>query len=711
MTGLKAKILLPYLGALGIVIVAVLFRIALDPILHNRHPFAAFLLAVLIASRYCGFRPALCSVVLSALASDYFFVQPRESFAVLGSIELGSLCFLVVFGLLCALMMRSEIRAKQKAKESEARLLLALEAGRMGLWTWDLSTNRVQSSVTQAVLHGRPSAETEARIDGSHQNIHLEDRQQVREAMERATRNEAPERITYRVVWADGSIHWVEAVGKVLCDAAGIPQQVTGVCIDITERKQAENALRESEERFRLLAMNAPVGIALCDAEGRIRFVNPKSCEMVGATQEEVMGFDWQAYIHPEDREPLLKAWQTDMAAGKKHSSSEFRIARRDGTICWASSIASLIHDAHGKPVGQIGIIIDVTERRKVQEQLRLRESQLSGILDYTSAVIYLKDSEGRLLLMNRRYQTLFQHCSDNVTGKKDNEIFTDDIAAKFVESDARVWNEQVPLHFEEVAPHPDGPHTYRSVKFPVRDEAGRMIALGGISTDISDLKQAHEALKIKEELLLDLLEVQEEERQFLCQEFHDGLIQYAVGSLMSLEGYYNSHPSADASAILDRVINDLRKGIDDGRRVIRGVRPAVLDDSDVPAAIEDLCDQFSASGIMVTSKCDPQIGRLSDSIQTTVYRVVQEALNNARKHSGTDVVRIELKKSNGDLHLDVQDFGCGFTVESARKKGFGLRGMTERVRLLGGDCTILSEQDVGTRISIRLPIPITVME
>ena len=83
----------------------------------------------------------------------------------------------------------------------------------------------------------------------------------------------------------------------------------------------------------------------------------------------------------------------------------------------------------------------------------------------------------------------------------------------------------------------------------------------------------------------------------------------------------------------------------------------------------------------------------------------MQESLNNARKHSGTDVVRIDLKQVGDDLHCEIQDFGCGFEVEAARKRGFGLRGMVERVRLLGGECTIESEQDAGTRILVRLPL------
>jgi signal transduction histidine kinase len=85
---------------------------------------------------------------------------------------------------------------------------------------------------------------------------------------------------------------------------------------------------------------------------------------------------------------------------------------------------------------------------------------------------------------------------------------------------------------------------------------------------------------------------------------------------------------------------------------------------------------------------------------------VVQEALNNARKHSGTDVVRIELRKLNDSLYLEIRDFGCGFDVKSSGAHGFGLLGMTERVRLLGGECSIFSEPDVGTSITVRLPIP-----
>ena len=278
-------------------------------------------------------------------------------------------------------------------------------------------------------------------------------------------------------------------------------------------------------------------------------------------------------------------------------------------------------------------------------------------------------------------------------------------IAEKFWKNDQKVFATGVPLTTVEQAGQDGGPMSYwMTVKFPYLDKQGKKF-VGGIGIDITGIKNAEAALRSGQELLRDLIEVQENEKQLLCQEFHDGLIQYAVGALMLLEGNQRNHSPTDISVTIDTAISSLRKGIEDGRRAIRGIRPAVLDDSGLEAAIGDLIDQFSSSGIMVKCTCDPEIGPLPKSVQTTVYRVVQESLNNARKHSGTDVVRIDLKRIGSDLHFTIQDFGCGFDVESSRKRGFGLRGMVERVRLLGGECTIESERDAGTRIVVRLPV------
>lgn len=505
----------------------------------------------------------------------------------------------------------------------------------------------------------------------------------------------------------DGSYRWLSWSVRFIPDS----QELVATARDVTAHKQQTEALRVAEERFRVLATQAPVCIFQDDADGSCTFVNEHWSKLTGLTAAESLGFGWMKAIHPDDLPRVMAKWEACSRARVEYRD-EYRLVRKNGEVLSVVAAVQATRDVHGNATGYIGTLLDISERKAAEERLRLRDSQLTGILNNTPAVIYLKDREGRYRVANFTRQEAFRHLGDDVIGKTDQEIFPEHVAQIFMQSDAQVWNAQVTLNFEEAVPHTDGRmHTYRSYKFPVLDDTGQMIALGGISADISDLKDAHETLQRQQKLLRSLIEVQESEKQFLCHEFHDGLIQYAVGSLMLLEGFHRAHAHAEDADKIELVIANLRKGVEDGRRVIRGIRPAVLDDSGLAAAIEDLIGQYAGSGILVTSKCDPEIGRLSESIQTTIYRVVQEALNNARKHSGTDVVRIELRQANGDLLLEVRDFGCGFDVEAARKRGFGLLGMTERVRLLGGECTIHSQPDLGTHISVRLPLTAQSME
>lgn len=718
--------LLPYLGAIAIVAAATMVRFATDPILQNRQPFAVFIIAVILAARYCGFAPSLLALALSASSSLFFFIQPRGSFRIQGTVELGSFGFFVLIGLFVVFVMRSEQRARHEARQ-KARIAL-----------------------------------------------------EKQQELER----------------------------------------------EVVERKHSEALAREAEERFRLLADHAPIGIAQADAQGSIFFVNGKWCELAGVTPQEAMGFSWQKYIHPDDREAFLQHWQSHLQAARDMPLHQCRIVHADGDIRWVSSTISMLTDASGAVTGQIvatrdisqqksvemrfrgiyeqaplgialidshtgrflqinpryeqiirrteaemaaltfqeitppddlvedldrmellrqgtirrfhlekklirgdnslmwasltvvpmwqpgespschlAIVEDITERKAVADALCESEERFRAFMDNSPAFAWAKDEQGRYIYVSKSFEERLQVRLEEARGKTDFDLWPKDVAQALWESDQRVLAGARPIQITDVMMSGSERRYWFKNKFLFQDSRNRRF-VGGVGVDITELKSTEESLRTKQDLLRYLIEVQEQERQFLCHEFHDGLIQYAAGSLMSLEGYRSTRPSTEDLSQVDAAIVNLRKGVEDGRRVIRGIRPAVLDDSGLEAAIDDLIGQFKSSGIMVTQKCDPQIGRLPDSIQTTVYRVVQEALNNARKHSGTDVVRIELNKRNGDLHLEVLDFGCGFDLKTTSRRGFGLPGMAERCRILGGDCQIQSEQDVGTRISVRLPIP-----
>lgn len=320
---------------------------------------------------------------------------------------------------------------------------------------------------------------------------------------------------------------------------------------------------------------------------------------------------------------------------------------------------------------------------------------------EFSNEMLCLADLEGRLTRVNAAWTRTLGWTADDLTSKPYIEfVHPDDREATLREAALLGTGNHETVWFENRYRRIDG--TYRWLAWRAKVVAGRLVAS---ARDITDLRRALDALQEERQLLRDLLDVQECEKQFLCHEFHDGLIQYAVAALMDLDGLAERHADREDAAVLRNAVANLRRGVEDGRRVIRGIRPSVLDDYGAAAAVDDLVGQYADSGIHVTSLCDPDIGRLPASMQTTIYRVAQEALNNARKHSGTDVVRIELRKVDDEVRLTVRDFGVGFDAAAVRGRGFGLRGMTERVRLLGGDCTIESRVGEGTTVVARLPI------
>jgi len=163
---------------------------------------------------------------------------------------------------------------------------------------------------------------------------------------------------------------------------------------------------------------------------------------------------------------------------------------------------------------------------------------------------------------------------------------------------------------------------------------------------------------------------------------------------------------SPEAAESIDNVIRFLSVGIEDGRRVIRGIRTAVLDDLGLEAAIDDLVDQFETSGIACENSIDLGDDPLPGSLQTTIYRILQESLSNVRRHSGATKAVVRVMRSGDDVRLSVADDGCGFDRAARRIRGFGLIGIEERTMLADGECRIESAPGRGTSVSVRLPIP-----
>lgn len=342
------------------------------------------------------------------------------------------------------------------------------------------------------------------------------------------------------------------------------------------------------------------------------------------------------------------------------------------------------------------------------EARLRERDTYLREFLDHTAAVVYLKDLDGRLLLVNHRDEALFPHMKDAPDGESSDSSFPPEAEARFSKSDSEVLASGLSQTFEETVHAPDGVHSYVTVKFPILDDHRKIVAVGGVSTEVTELHAARADLERKERVLRNLIEIQEQEKQLLCGEFHDGLIQYAVGAKMMLESLPRDVLPESCGEAVDAAISCLARGIEDGRRVIHGIRPAELDDLGLDAAIQTLIGDLEGAGVEVEAKLEPMPADTPPAFQVTVYRIIQEAFSNVRRHSDSQRARFGLRQEGTALVLRLEDFGNGGSSETQDHQGFGITGMQERARLVGGECRVEFRPGHGTIVTARLPLPAT---
>ena len=230
---------------------------------------------------------------------------------------------------------------------------------------------------------------------------------------------------------------------------------------------------------------------------------------------------------------------------------------------------------------------------------------------------------------------------------------------------------------------------------------ASRLI---GVVLDITERKHATELLEAEQELLRHTIEEQDQERQLIAYEIHDGLMQYLTGALMQLQSVRLHVNPTSAIETIESIEGIMQQAVAEGRRIMNGIRTPVLDDHGVVAAVQQLIDEEERAHVQVEFVKDEGLKRMEPKIEEAIYRITQEALTNAHKHSQSKNVRVELGLRGDRVHLEVRDWGVGITPSNKSKGIHGVRGMTERARIVGGLCKIESTPGEGTRVVVDLP-------
>ena len=394
--------------------------------------------------------------------------------------------------------------------------------------------------------------------------------------------------------------------------------------------------------------------MCIADFEGRFRRANAAWHEALGYSLEEILAVPYTHFVHPEDLAGT-QAEARKLQEGEVTLCFENRYRRKDGTYIWLTWRAK--PDVERRLI--LAVARDVTRQKEVEQELLSAVRIQQEIMDNTMAVAFIKDPEGRYQMVNRRWREIFDLKPEQILGKTDEEIFTPEMAAAFRENDRRVLEMGEPLITEELAPQTDGVHTYLSVKFPLKDICGRIHAVGGIATDITDRKRAEEELRRSNREL----------EQFAYVASHDlqEPLRIVTSFLQLLERRYKPQLNSEAIEYIDAAIsaaNRMRALIRDLLQLSRvGRRPRPLEPVDsgevLDQTLENLRLSIEESGAVIRRDVDmPKV--LSDP--TLLGQVFQNLIANAIKFHGKAPPKIEIKarRQNGAWLFSVQDHGVG---------------------------------------------------
>jgi PAS domain S-box-containing protein len=445
--------------------------------------------------------------------------------------------------------------------------------------------------------------------------------------------------------------------------------------------------------------------ILLIDDDGRHVDANPAALRLLGYTRAELLGLTVRDVTAPGYESEARAALETFSSAGRY--AGMYRLRRKDGSVLEAEvrSVSNIVPGLH------LGIVRDVTDRIRAEGAL----SRSRRMLEDAEAVAHIGSWERDLATNEVSWSSGMYHLFGVAAGGGPRDyaaamkLLHPEDRAFIDELNDRAVREGTGFDFEARALHPDGEPRYVHVRGQVvSGGAGSAPRLIGIVHDVTEQRRSEVA---RQALLQKLITVHEEERARVSRELHDGPAQALAALLVGLVRAADAPTLPAMRLAMARQRELVAQVLEELGRIARGLRPAALDDLGLRAALErHAAEQGRRFGVEVAVHARG-LGRsrLPRALETALYRVAQEALANAARHSAARAVAITLERSNGDVRLTVKDNGRGFNVARAlrEKRPLGLHGIYERAELVGGRAEIHSGPAAGTTVSVVVPVPV----
>jgi PAS domain S-box-containing protein len=485
----------------------------------------------------------------------------------------------------------------------------------------------------------------------------------------------------------------------------------SAIARDITERKRIDEALRQSEKRFAAFMANMPAFAWIKDVQGRYVYVNQMmekvrqySTGWRGKTDAEIWPSEIAAHYTANDQKVITfrKALQTVEPYSLEGEQRCVLVNKFP------------IFDETGAVVMVGGASVEITERVRTEEALRESEERFRELAENIEEVFWMSDPKNtRIIYVSPAYERIWGRSRDSLYAfpKSWTEAIHPEDKGRVVE---RIANRELQgshdLTYRIV--RPDGSiRRIRDRGFPVYGTSGNIVRIAGISEDVTESKEAEEALQQANAQLhvlsRRLFQVQEDERRHLARELHDQIGQALTAAKIDLQAAQRLEERTSIVRRLDDIIAVIERLLQEARQLSLDLRPPLLDDLGlVPALRWCLDQQAQRADLRVEFFADPALERVDAAVETACFRVAQEALTNVVRHARAQTVSVELHRTPEALHLVVRDDGIGFDVMTAEQgASLGLLGMRERVALLAGEMDCKSAPGRGTEIHAFFPV------
>jgi PAS domain S-box-containing protein len=616
------------------------------------------------------------------------------------------------------------IAAQEALAANEAKLAEAQQVARLGSWERLVDEDRVTWSDELYRIHGlRPEAVSHTWADHL-ERVHPDDRGRVARAVEQAVAEGRAWNIDHRIVRPDGDVRMVHVRGEVTLGPEGAVA-VHGTCQDVTEARRVEDALRAAEQLFRRAFDDAPIGMALIDLEGRWLRLNRAIAQMAGRTEAELRTLTLRELSHPDDADldrPLIR----ELLAGRRRSYAiEKRLLHADGRVMHMLAHVSLMHGDGERPLYFLVQLVDLSERRRAEAERRAGEQRLQAIIDNAPALIYVKDTQQRLVLVNRRWQETTGVGADDALGRTAAEAAPTEFAGgQDDDLDREVVGTGELRQMEVSVPdlRGEGERQYLLVKFPLLDTDGAISAVCSIATDLTDRRRAEQE---RRELELRLAQAQRLESvgQLAGGVAHDfnNLLSVILSCVTFAQDELEpSSPVredvAEIGRAAERAAALTRQLLMFSRREV--VRPEVLEVSPLLRDLESLLSRSLGERVSLRITCEEPLPPVLVDPSRFEQVLVNLAVNARDAMPAGGVLEIGVRPAGMGIEVTVEDEGTGMPPEVAGRAfepffttkapgegtGLGLATVHGIVTDSGGEIAIDSRPGAGTVVRFTLP-------